>query len=211
MNRFFLLIALPFLASFSPAKEGIETGGEVVGPSVLMNARDKNDAAIFDLRASGRQVPDAQNAARFSDEEKRAVFLLGEPETCARFAERRGLGSYFVVTPHSIEFEPLAGVPQLSPREAKQKVERESWPMFDVSEDFEFENSRLPLSKRLAFIGFEKSNELPRNRPFVVACRVGHRSQLVVQRLRKLGYDARNLNGGLWAWECGGLALEKGR
>ncbi len=211
MNRFFPLIALPFLASFAPAKKGIETGGEVVGPSVLMNARDKNDAAIFDLRASGRPVPDAQLPARFSKAEKRAVFLLGEPETCARFAQSRGLESYYVVTPRSIEFEPLTGVPQLSPREAKQKVERDGWPLFDVSEDFEFDNSRLPSSKRLPFIGFEKSNELPRNRPFVVACRVGHRSQLVVQRLRKLGYDARNLNGGLWAWECGGLPLEKGR
>ena len=205
------IFAFPLLASFAPPSVPIETGAEIVGPSVLMNARAQNDAAIFDLRASGRSVPDAQLPARFSSSEKRAVFLLGEPNACARFASSRGLGSYFVVTPRSIEFEPLLGVPQLSPQGTKQKVEREGWPLFDVSEDFEFAASRLPSSKRLPFIGFEKSNELPRNRPFVVACRVGHRSQLVVQRLRHLGYDARNLNGGLWAWECGGLPLERNR
>ncbi len=205
------ILAFPLLASFTPGSAPIETGAEIVGPSVLMNARAHNDAAIFDLRASGRDVPDAKSPARFSKEEKRAVFLLGEPVICARFASTRNLGSYYVVTPRSTEFEPLSGVPQISPREAKQKVERDSWPLFDVSEDFEFQGSRLPASKRLPFIGFENSKFLPRGRPFIVACRVGHRSQLVVQRLRKLGFDAHNLNGGLWAWECGGLPLEMGR
>ena len=105
-----------------------------------------------------------------------------------------------------IEFEPLAGVPQLSPRKAREKIERKHWPVFDVSEAEEFASSRLPFSKRLAYLGCEKA-PLPRGRPFIVACRVGHRSQLVVRKLRRLGFDARNLNGGLWAWECAGLPL----
>lgn len=207
MNRL-LLLAFPLLASFAPSSTQHESGGEIVGPSVLMNARTKGDAAIYDLRASGRAVPDAQNSARFSPAEERAVFLLGEPDVCARFASSRGLGNYFVVVPRSIEFDVLPGVPQLSPRQTKEKVERDGWPLFDISEAQEFGASRLPASKRLEYIGFESSKQLPRGRPFVVACRVGHRSQLVVERLRNLGFDARNLNGGLWAWECAGLPLE---
>ncbi len=194
-----------------PTLTPVEEGACMVGPSVLMNARARNDAAIFDLRVMGRKVPDARNAARFSRTEQRAVFLLGEPKTCARFASSQGLKSFFVVPPSSIEFEPLQGVPQLSPRDAKKKVESEKWPLFDVSEEEEFALSRLPNSKRLPFMSFQNSASLPRNRPFIVACRVGHRSQLVVQKLRAQGFDARNLNGGLWAWECAGLPLESGR
>ncbi|BCM89714.1 hypothetical protein IAD21_01561 [Abditibacteriota bacterium] len=213
MNRLSLLIAVPLLASFAPVPDALQDAGEggvVVGPSVLMNARTNKDAAIFDLRSGGRLVPDAQAAARFSPGEKRAVFLLGAPSVCARFASSHGLRSYFVVPPPMMEFEPLRGVPQLSPRIAKGKVERDKWPLFDISEAEEFASSRLPHSARLGYSEFENSKQLPHGRPFIVACRVGHRSQLVVERLRALGYDAHNLNGGLWAWECAGLPLEKG-
>jgi rhodanese-related sulfurtransferase len=200
-------LALPFRSSPAPDEEG----ARVVGPSVLMNARAQNGAAIFDLRVSGRKVPGARNPALFSSAEKRAVFLLGEPRVCARFASDHDLKSYFVVPPRSIEFELLEGVPQLSPQEAKRNIEREGWPLFDVSEAQEFASSRLPASRRLSYLGFEQSSVLPRHRPFIVACRVGHRSQLVVRKLRALGFDARNLNGGLWAWECAGLPLETSR
>lgn len=211
MSRLLFLAAVPFLVSFAPTQNANEEGGIVVGPSVLMNARARHEAAIVDLRSGGRLVPDALPAARFSSEEKRAIFLLGEPSVCSRFASDRGLRSYFVVLPRMIEFEPLSGVPQTSPRQAKLKVERDKWPLFDISEAEEFASSRLPHSTRLPYSDFEDSNLLPRHKPFIVACRVGHRSQLVVKRLRSLGYDARNLDGGLWAWECAGLPLDKQR
>ncbi|RYX85058.1 rhodanese-like domain-containing protein [bacterium] len=211
MNRLFLLIAVPLLGSFAAApNDQPEEGGTVVGPSVLMNARAHNEAAIFDLRPSGRRVPDAQPAVRFASGQQRAVFLLGSPAQCDRFAASRGLHSYFIVPPRMMEYEQLPGVPQLSPTEAQQKVERDKWPLFDISEAEEFAGSRLPHSTRLQYSDYESSKLLPRHKPFIVACRVGHRSQLVVERLRALGYDARNLNGGLWEWECAGLALEKG-
>ena len=212
MHRVLPLVALPLLASFAPANRPAgKEGAVIVGPSVLMNARAHDEAAVYDLRPTGRPVPGAQPSARFSSAEKRAIFLLGETKVCARFASIHNLNSYYVVPPRMMEFEPIKAVPQISPREAKAKVERQNWPLFDISEAEEFAASRLPHSQRLGYAGFQNSELPPRGRPFIVACRVGHRSQLVVQRLREMGYDARNLNGGLWAWECAGLPLESKR
>jgi adenylyltransferase/sulfurtransferase len=43
--------------------------------------------------------------------------------------------------------------------------------------------------------------ELPRDRPIVVHCQSGGRSALAVAALRVGGFDARNLSGGILAWE----------
>jgi rhodanese-related sulfurtransferase len=139
-----------------------------------------------------------------------AVFALGDIETARKWANQRDLKAVFVVPPHLIEFEAMHGVPQIAPRVASEKVSREGWPLLDLSEAVEFADSRLPGSKRLDYIEFQrgKLEQLPKNRPFIVACRVGHRSQLVTQKLRELGYDARNLDGGLWQWQVDGLLLE---
>jgi rhodanese-related sulfurtransferase len=209
MNRALFLLALAFpLAPRSPEPRA-QLKIEIVGPSVLMNHARQGKVAVFDLRAQGRRVPHAtRNLA--APVGGATVFALGEFETARKWAEKRALKSVWVVMPHMIEFETMHNVPQIEPREAWERVSRESWPLFDISEAVEFAESRLARSQRLDYSAFGsgKMEDLPKNRPFIVACRVGHRSQLVTQRLRALGYDARNLNGGLWEWQCQNLPME---
>jgi rhodanese-related sulfurtransferase len=52
--------------------------------------------------------------------------------------------------------------------------------------------------------------DLPRDRTIVVVCRSGRRSLVAVDMMRRAGYRARNLEGGLQAWAACGLPLEPG-
>ena len=181
---------------------------EVVGPSVLLNARDNGAVRVLDLRAAGREVPGATRVYRSGDA---PLFVLGDERTARAWLQNHEARAAFIVVPQMIEYAKLDGVPQLSPRVARAKVTRQKWPLFDISEAFEFRKSRLPGSTRFDYNAFLRGDwaHLPRGKPFIVACRVGHRSQLVVRALRACGYDARNLDGGLWQWECDGLKVER--
>lgn len=181
---------------------------EVVGPSVLLNARDAGEVTVVDLRAKGRTVP---GATKLYHPTNAPLFLLGEEISARNWARTHHVSDAFIIAPHMIEYHDLPGVPQLSPRVAREKVERDHWPLLDISEASEFQKSRLPRSQRFDYARFRAGNwsQLPRDKPFIIACRVGHRSQLVVAKLRKNGYDARNLNGGLWQWECDGLEVQR--
>ena len=180
---------------------------EVVGPSVLLNARELGAVQILDLRASGRAVPTAHK--RY-ERNNAPLFVLADAATATAWLHAHDIQSAFIVPPRFIKYEKVRGVPQIEPRAARAKVEA-GWPIFDISEQWEFDRSRLPDSQRFDYAAFRAGefSDLPRNKPFIVACRVGHRSQLVVQELRRRGYDARNLDGGLWQWECDGLKVAR--
>jgi rhodanese-related sulfurtransferase len=60
---------------------------------------------------------------------------------------------------------------------------------------FPFPVLHVPMGDVPARIG-----ELPRDAPIVCACRSGGRSEAVARFLRKQGYDAVNLEGGILAW-----------
>ncbi len=53
----------------------------------------------------------------------------------------------------------------------------------------------------------DEHQSLPGDRPIVCVCHLGGRSAVVTQALRQAGYDARNLAGGMKAWEAAGLAV----
>lgn len=48
-------------------------------------------------------------------------------------------------------------------------------------------------------------DQLDRDRTIVCVCRSGHRSAVVAEALRRAGYDAVNLLGGMHAWAAAGL------
>ncbi|HEX9997683.1 MAG TPA: rhodanese-like domain-containing protein [Abditibacterium sp.] len=207
MNRAIFLLALAF--PLAPRVPKIETAKiEIVGPSVLMNRAREGKIQIFDLRPNGRRVPGATKKLD-APLQNVSIFAIGEAQNAQKWAQRRDVKSFSVVLPHMIEFEVMHGAPQIEPRVAWEKTQNADWPMFDLSEAFEFNSQRLPLSHRLDFGDFKRGDlaQLPKDRPFIVACRVGHRSQLVTKKLRSQGYDARNLNGGLWEWQCQNLPL----
>ncbi len=53
-------------------------------------------------------------------------------------------------------------------------------------------------------------NELPKDRPIVVVCRSGNRSQTGRDILLQAGFDATSMNGGLTAWRSKGYAVVSG-
>ncbi len=202
-------LAAPLLAvgclSLAPENpQVVPEGIEIVGPSVLLNAQATGKPIVYDLRDGGRAIP---NAVAPPAHPREGAFLIGDAATANQFIEKHRLNSAFVVPTRMVEFEHEKGVPQIAPAEAKNRA----LPIFDISEDVEFERLAIPDSRRFDFAEFNRGkwDALPKNKPFVIACRVGHRSQLVTHELRKHGYNAINLDGGLWQWQVDGLEMRR--
>ena len=96
-------------------------------------------------------------------------------------------------------------IPQLAPAELARwrgDASREAPLLVDVREPWEFEYCRIdgalsiPLSEFL-----RRQGELPRDRPLVLVCHHGHRSQHAAMWLRQAGFaNVHNLRGGVAAW-----------
>ncbi len=57
----------------------------------------------------------------------------------------------------------------------------------------------------------QRAYEIPRDRPVVMVCRSGRRSQAACEALARAGYDnVQNLAGGMIAWKRAGLPTEYG-
>ncbi len=52
-----------------------------------------------------------------------------------------------------------------------------------------------------------RQDELPQDRTIVAVCRTGRRSAAVTEALKRAGYDAQNLVGGVAEWDGVGLDL----
>ena len=78
----------------------------------------------------------------------------------------------------------------------------------DVREPFEYEDGHVEGSLHVPIgqIG-ARWEELPRDGRYVVVCHVGQRSALVADFLRRQGFDAHNLEGGLEEWAAEGFDL----
>jgi hypothetical protein len=156
MNRAIFLLA-PLIALSQDAHQSSVPAAEkfaVVGPSVLMNRAYSEEIQIVDLRPHGRKVPGAISPAGFVASKRSEVFLLGEPQTALSWAKKRDLKGAFVVPTRMLECENMPGVPQITPAEASGN----GWPLFDVSEEFEFAALRLPRSQRLDFMAVQTGN-----------------------------------------------------
>jgi rhodanese-related sulfurtransferase len=92
------------------------------------------------------------------------------------------------------------------PRKAYEN--RQELQIVDVREPYEWEAGRIegavhiPLAEVMA--GAERGR-VESERPVVVVCKTGNRSELAAMLLRARGYDAHNLEGGMEAWEAAGL------
>ncbi len=81
--------------------------------------------------------------------------------------------------------------------------------LLDVREDDEWEAGHIagaqhiPLGQLAARVA-----EVSRDRTLVTVCRSGGRSTVALKRLRQMGYQAENLDGGVTAWAKAGLPLE---
>lgn len=111
-------------------------------------------------------------------------------------------------------------VPSLSPLEAADLLGRESGPdgadrpglLVDVRERDEFGDVRAPGAVLFPISTLMyRFQELPRDRPLVVICAHGERSQGATAFLLRQGFDdVRSVTGGLAAWLQAGLPYRHG-
>jgi len=94
------------------------------------------------------------------------------------------------------------GIPQLSVRDLKQRIDRgEDVYIIDVREPFEYQianiGGRLIPQREVPM----RLGEIDRNREVIVQCRSGARSQKIAEFLKQSGYPSVvNLEGGILAW-----------
>lgn len=94
------------------------------------------------------------------------------------------------------------GIPQITVTELKRRI--------DSGEDFVLLDVREPFEYQIANIGGrlipqndvpQRLSEIDRNRPVVVHCKSGGRSQRIAEFLKQSGYnDVANVAGGILAW-----------
>jgi rhodanese-related sulfurtransferase len=79
----------------------------------------------------------------------------------------------------------------------------------DVREEHEWKAARIPSSVHIPLGELaSRMTELPADRTILVVCRSGNRSGIATLALRRAGYGAENLEGGLKAWKGFGLPLD---
>ena len=106
-----------------------------------------------------------------------------------------------------------AGGPSVNTLEATQMINRQDALVLDVREQAEFAQSHihnargLPMSQIEARFG---DIERFKNKPVIVYCASGNRSNAAVAALRTHGFSkVFNLSGGFAAWQQAGLPVQK--
>lgn len=81
----------------------------------------------------------------------------------------------------------------------------------DAREKEEYAVSHLPGALHLGYgkLDLGVLNDVDKNKPIVVYCTVGYRSERAAKKLRKAGFSqVYNLYGSLYAWKLAGFTLE---
>jgi rhodanese-related sulfurtransferase len=107
---------------------------------------------------------------------------------------------------------PFGRVPEISAEELEAELEKGVLQIVDVRTGAEFRLSRIPRARHLPITAFSGSRleslHLDPDRPVVAICLTAHRSIPAVRKLRQLGYDARQLRGGMRSWwKRGGVCV----
>jgi rhodanese-related sulfurtransferase len=103
-----------------------------------------------------------------------------------------------------------ATVADIDPEEARRLIGTGAF-LLDVREDDEWVAGRSPEAVHVAMgLVSEQIDEIPKDRTVICVCRVGGRSGAVASALAEAGYDVRNIDGGMLAWEAAGLPVVTG-
>ena len=97
---------------------------------------------------------------------------------------------------------PFGRVPEISPEALNEQIEK--FQIVDVRTQREFEQSHIQGAVNLPITQFSKEAinrlSLSQSNPVVTICLSAHRSIPATRRLRQLGYDVKQLQGGMKAW-----------
>ena len=108
-----------------------------------------------------------------------------------------------------IDYQQFCGIPQqapaegdIDPLEVKAKIDRgDPFVLIDVREPHEYRICRIPTAKLIPLGELPKRlNELNPSVEIVAHCKSGMRSAKAVDLLKKNGFRARNMKGGILAW-----------
>jgi len=102
-------------------------------------------------------------------------------------------------------------VPQMTPREARDRLARGEITVLDVRTQAEWDEGHI-VGARLVPLGHLAARvaQLPRDRPIVVHCQGGGRSSMAASVLLAGGVkDVVNLAGGMGAWRGEGFDVER--
>ena len=95
----------------------------------------------------------------------------------------------------------------VDPPAARQLLESGAF-LLDVREDDEWAAGHAPEAVHVVMGTVpDRMGEIPDDRTVVCVCRVGGRSGAVASALADVGYDVRNLDGGMLAWEAAGYPV----
>jgi rhodanese-related sulfurtransferase len=101
------------------------------------------------------------------------------------------------------------GTPKEVGRDEARKLVAEGAQLIDVRADHEWEAGHLPGATHIPLAELaQRAGEIDKDRPVVVYCRGGSRSEMATTALAEAGYDAAKLAEGAVGWEEEGLELE---
>ena len=102
-------------------------------------------------------------------------------------------------------------VPLIRSQEVQAKGP-ENYVLLDTREPEEYEVSHLEGALTAGYNQFDASvvKDLPKDKPIVVYCSVGYRSERIGEKLQKMGFKkVYNLYGGIFDWKNQGLEVVK--
>lgn len=102
----------------------------------------------------------------------------------------------------------IDGIEQVDAATAHQAM-RDGAVLIDVREPLEWRVARIPGALHVPLSALaERVHELPRDRPLVLQCAAGARSQAAAAWLQAQGFEVANLAHGIQGWHHAGLPLE---
>lgn len=98
---------------------------------------------------------------------------------------------------------------EYSPQEVAELLTSGEIQLIDVRQTAEHDAGRIAGDRLIELAELVSQAEtIDRDRPVVFYCRSGARSAMATEAFRGVGYDARNMTGGLLDWHAAGLPLE---
>ena len=107
----------------------------------------------------------------------------------------RELGNFLMNLP--------TGFYAIAPAAAKNMMDTVDVFILDVREPNEFAGERIQGAVNIPI------RDLPKGKPIIVYCKVGHRGSMAMMFLRGQGYNVQSISGGLDGWKNAGLPVVK--
>ncbi len=98
----------------------------------------------------------------------------------------------------------MSDIEQLSPQEAAAKVDAGDAYLIDVRELSEWEEVHARQALHMP-LGTLRAADVPMDKPLVMVCHMGGRSQAAAEALSAAGINVSNLSGGMMAWSAAEL------